>query len=281
MDIKISREVENALLEDAPWGDITSKLTIDKHQSSIAHLTSKSDSVACGHEYFLSSFKLLDETISIETYIPEGNWVKSGEIVMTVKGNTRAILQAERVGLNYFCHMSGIATEVRKIATLIGSTDCKVVDTRKTLPHLRLAQKHAVEVGGGINHRMDLSSAILIKDNHICAVGNIYDAVSLAKDRSPHTMNVEVEVTDIDQARSAIDAGADILLLDNMTPEQIEKIIEIVPDGIKTEASGGITPLNCKAYAETGVDTISMGYITHSVKSADFSLEFEHLKINP
>lgn len=275
MDIRITDEVKRALLEDAPWGDITSDLMINECETSTAHLMSKSDSVACGHEYFSTSFKLLDESVLVEIYIPEGSWVKPGEIVMTLKGNTRAILRAERIGLNYFCHMSGIATEVRKIATLIRDTDCKVVDTRKTLPHLRLSQKHAVKVGGGINHRMDLSSAILIKDNHICAVGNVADAVALAKENSPHTMSVEVEVTDIDQAKSAISAGADILLLDNMSPEQIEEILEIVPEGVRTEASGGITPLNCKAYAQTGVDTISMGYITHSVKSVDYSLEFE------
>jgi nicotinate-nucleotide pyrophosphorylase (carboxylating) len=275
LDLNIKEQVRLALMEDTPWGDITSELLIPSDSTSTAHLTSKSDSVACGHEYFVTAFLLLDEYIEIEEFIYEGDRVRPGDIVMTVKGDTRSILQAERVALNYFCHMSGIATEVRKIATVIKDTDCKVIDTRKTLPHLRHAQKYAVKIGGGMNHRMDLSSAILIKDNHILAVGSVSKAVSLAKENAPHVMKVEVEVKNIDEAHEAINAGANILLLDNMNPAQIEKILEIVPDGIITEASGGINPTNCRGYAESGVDTISMGWLTHSVKSADFSLEFE------
>ncbi len=275
MDMIIRNQVQKALEEDAPWGDITSELLIPVDSESTAHLTSKSNSVVCGNDYFIMAFLLLDEMAEIEEFMAEGEQAKPGDIVMTIKGNTRKILQAERIGLNYFCHMSGIATEVRKIAILLDGTDCNVVDTRKTLPHLRHAQKHAVKVGGGVNHRMDLSSAILIKDNHILAVGGVTEAVSRAKDGAPHVMKVEVEVKNKDEAKQAIAAGADILLLDNMTPDEIEEILELVPEHVITEASGGINPTNCRAYAESGVDVVSMGWLTHTVKNADFSLEFE------
>jgi len=273
--MQAKRLVEMALLEDNPWGDVTTNTLIPKDDATLAHLTAKSKSIACGHDFFKLAFSLVDPATKFEEFYPEGSRVNPGDIVITVEGDTQSILTAERVALNFFCHMSGIATFTRNIVTLLEGTDTVIADTRKTLPLLRLAQKHAVRVGGGTNHRMDLSSHVLIKDNHIAACGGVWGAVTRAKESVSHVIKVEVEVKNLDQVREAVDAGADILLLDNMTPAQIANVVEIIPENVITEASGGIDLSNVRDYADAGVDVISMGCLTHSVKNADFSLEFE------
>lgn len=273
--IEIKKIVQKALHEDLAWGDITSELTIPEESKSSAKLTAKSDSVVCGLEFFKTAFLLLDPGIIFEGEISEGTFVKKGEIAVSLYGKTRPILAAERTALNFFNHMSGIATLTRSIAEKVSASNCRITDTRKTLPLLRAVERYSVKVGGGVNHRMDLSSSILIKDNHLRAVGSVAKAVAIAKQKAPHVMKVEVEVTNLSEAKEAFESGADIVLLDNMTPDQIREIVKIAPKNIILEASGKINAENCHDYAKTGVHVISMGSLTHSAKSSDFSLEFD------
>ncbi len=271
--ITLKKLVKKALLEDIAWGDITTALTIPEGSVSTAILLAKSDAVVCGTQAFLLAFKMLDKEIKAEVFKNEGEQTSKGDIVLKITGKTRAILTAERTALNIFCHMSGIATLTRQVASKIAGTGCKVADTRKTLPLLRAIEKYAVKIGGGVNHRMDLSSSILIKDNHIKAAGGIANAVRLAKNGAPHVMKIEVEATSLAEAKEAINSSVDIILLDNMTPTQIREVIQVVPKGVILEASGNITLDNCQDYANTGIHIISMGSLTHSAKYADFSLE--------
>lgn len=273
--IETKKIVQKALREDLAWGDITSELTIPEESKSSAKLTAKSDSVVCGLEFFKTAFLLLDSGIIFEGELPDGTFVKKGDIVVSIYGKTRPMLAAERTALNFFNHLSGIATLTRSITEKVSSTNCRITDTRKTLPLLRAAQRYAVTVGGGVNHRMDLSSSVLIKDNHLRAVGSVSKAVILAKQKAPHVMKVEVEVTNLAEAKEAFESGADIVMLDNMTPDQIKEIVKIAPKNVILEASGKITAENCLEYAKTGVHVISMGSLTHSAKSSDFSLEFD------
>jgi nicotinate-nucleotide pyrophosphorylase (carboxylating) len=272
--IALKRLVEDALREDIAWGDITTEVCIDASQACKASLTSKSHSVVCGLEVFAMCFRLLDPGCTIEFACLEGSNVKPGDIVATILGKTSAILTAERTALNFFCHMSGIATATARAVSALEGTDCIVADTRKTLPLLRMIEKYAVMVGGGANHRFDLSSLVLIKDNHIKACGSITDAIRLASAATSHTMKIECEVTTPKEAMEAADAGADIIMLDNMSPDDISQLLAVMPEGIYYEASGGITIENCREYALAGVDVISMGSIIHSAPYANFSLEF-------
>lgn len=273
--LEINKIVQKALREDLAWGDITSELTIPLESKSSAKLTAKSDSVVCGLKFFKSAFLLLDPGIIFEGEIPDGTFVKKGDIVVSIYGKTRPMLAAERTALNFFNHMSGIASLTRLITDKVLSTNCRITDTRKTLPLLRAIQRYAVTVGGGVNHRMDLSSSVLIKDNHLRAVGSVSKAVSLAKQKAPHVMKIEVEVTNLAEAKEAFESGADIVMLDNMTPDQIREIAKIAPKNVILEASGKITAENCLEFAKAGAHVISMGSLTHSAKSSDFSLEFD------
>lgn len=272
--IKLKQLVEAALQEDIAWGDITAELCISAQSVTKAALVAKTNAVVCGIQPFTSCFTMLDPKIEIEIVKPEGSVVVPGDVVAYVQGKTRAILSAERTALNFFCHMSGIATATARVMEKLEDTKCIVTDTRKTLPLLRMIEKHAVKVGGGMNHRFDLSSLVLIKDNHIKAAGSVTEAIRLASARISHTMKIECEVTSIDEALEASKAGADIIMLDNMPPSMITTIVDQLPDDIYIEASGGITIDNCREYALAGVDVISMGSITHSAAYANFSLEF-------
>jgi nicotinate-nucleotide pyrophosphorylase (carboxylating) len=265
--------VEKALIEDISWGDITSNALIPQDSITIAKLTAKSDSVVCGLDAFELAFKIHDPSIHVTIKINEGSKTNHGDIVAVVEGNTRSILTSERTALNFFNHMSGIATLTRKVSERIENTGCKVVDTRKTLPLLRMIEKYSVRIGGGQNHRHDLSSLYLIKDNHIQAVGSIEKAVKSAKKAAIYT-KIECEVTNLAGAIEASDAGADIILFDNMKPEQIKEAIKELPKNLLFEASGNIKLENCLEYAQSGVHAISMGSLTHSAPYADFSLEF-------
>lgn len=272
--VRLNKLVEAALQEDIAWGDITAELCISAQSMTKAALVAKTNAVVCGIQPFASCFTMLDPKIEIEIVKPEGSVVVPGDVVAYVQGKTRAILSAERTALNFFCHMSGIATATARVMEKLEDTKCIVTDTRKTLPLLRMIEKHAVKVGGGMNHRFDLSSLVLIKDNHIKAAGSITEAIRLASARISHTMKIECEVTSIDEALEASKAGADIIMLDNISPSMIATVVDQLPDDIYIEASGGITVDNCREYALAGVDVISMGSITHSAPYANFSLEF-------
>jgi len=273
--LTIRNLVRKALEEDLAWGDITSSIMVPEDDMIGARLLCKSECVLCGEYPFTMAFEEVDPLIQCDFHIKEGTLIKPGETAARIFGPTKGMLMAERVALNFLNHMSGIATQTRAVVESIEGTACRVTDTRKTLPLLREIQRHAVRVGGGTNHRMDLSSLVLIKDNHIRAVGSVSKAVLLAKSKVSHVMKVEVEVTCASEAKEAFDAGADIVMLDNMTPDQIKEIVRMKPPHVILEASGKITPQNARDYAESGVDVISMGFLTHSVKSADFSLEFD------
>ncbi len=264
-----------ALKEDMPMGDITTESTVPEDEMSSARLIAKEDIVVAGLEVFCRVFSLLDRNIYIERYVNDGDKVKTGTIILRISGNSRAMLKAERTALNLLQRMSGIATATRKLVDILEGTNAKIVDTRKTAPGLRYLDKMAVRMGGGTNHRFNLSDGVLIKDNHIKASGGITAAVKRAKERVPHTVKIEVETETMEQVKEALAAGADIIMLDNMKPEDMKKAVAYINGRALTEASGNITADNLAIVAETGVDLISSGSLTHSVKAADISLKFE------
>ncbi|NLO99448.1 MAG: carboxylating nicotinate-nucleotide diphosphorylase [Clostridiaceae bacterium] len=264
-----------ALKEDMPMGDITTESTVAEDETSFARLIAKEDMVIAGLEVFCRVFILLDPNTYIERYADDGDKVNAGTIIMKLSGNSRAMLKAERTALNLLQRMSGIATATRKFADILEGTKTKIVDTRKTVPGLRYLDKMAVRMGGGTNHRFSLSDGVLIKDNHIRASGGITAAVKKARARIPHTVKIEVETESLEQVKEALSAGADIIMLDNMTPEAMEEAVLFINGRALTEASGNIAADNLAIVAKTGVDLISSGSLTHSVKAADISLRFE------
>ena len=264
-----------ALKEDMPMGDITTDSTVDEDMVCSAKLIAKEDCVIAGMEVFSRVFALLDPKIYIERYVNDGEKVEKGTVIMFISGNARAMLKAERTALNLLQRMSGIATATRKIADILEGSKAKIVDTRKTAPGLRYLDKAAVRLGGGTNHRFCLSDGVLIKDNHIKAAGGITEAVKRARANIPHTIKIEVETETMDQIKEALSAGADIIMLDNMSIDAMKEAVDHINGRALTEASGNITIENVKIVAETGVDLISSGSLTHSVKAADISLRFE------
>ena len=271
----ITAKVQEALMEDAPYGDITTQFTIDEDKTVTGKLWAKADGVLAGIEVAREAFKLCDETIEFTPLKKDGDELKYGDTIATLKGPSMAILIAERIALNFMQRMSGIATMTNKYVKLISHTNARIVDTRKTTPLLRMFEKYAVRCGGGINHRTGLSDGILIKDNHIIASGGITQAISRAKAQAAHTLKVEVEIKSLAQLKEAMDAKADIIMLDNFSLEDMRKAVEIVDGKAQIEASGGINEETLKAIAETGVDIISSGALTHSVKSLDISLDLD------
>ena len=264
-----------ALKEDMPMGDITTESTVPEDETSCARLIAKEDMVVAGLEVFCRVFSLLDRNIYIERYVNDGDKVKTGTVILRISGNSRAMLKAERTALNLLQRMSGIATATRKLVDILEGTNAKIVDTRKTAPGLRYLDKMAVRMGGGTNHRFNLSDGVLIKDNHIKASGGITAAVKRAKERVPHTVKIEVETETMEQVKEALAAGADIIMLDNMKPEEMKEAVAYINGRALTEASGNITADNLAIVAKTGVDLISSGSLTHSVKAADISLKFD------
>ncbi|MEZ0535833.1 carboxylating nicotinate-nucleotide diphosphorylase [Caldicellulosiruptoraceae bacterium PP1] len=270
----IDKVLTDALIEDMPFGDITTDIMIPEHSKSAAFLKAKEDGVLCGIDVAKRVFELVSKNIEFLKYKEDGDAIKKGEIIAKIFGNTRGILKGERVALNFLQRMSGIATITNIYAEKIKDYKASVTDTRKTLPLLRMLDKYAVFVGGAKNHRYCLSDAVLIKDNHIAAVGNITKAIKLAKNKIPHTMKIEIEVRDLKQFEEALLAGADIIMLDHMNIEDMKKACEIADGKVLVEASGNVTLDNIEDIAKTGVDIISVGAITHSAKSLDISLDF-------
>ena len=274
---QIERIIDIALEEDVARGDRTTELIIPPNMGGSAAIIAKEDGLVCGGEIGRIAFLKVDPSLQVKINIQDGNTVKAGEVVMVVTGRVTSILKAERVILNFLSHLSGVATLTAKYVEQVKGLDVKIADTRKTLPGLRLLEKYAVYAAGGQNNRPDLASGILIKDNHLVAMAakgiSIAEGIAKAK-ADAKGMKVEIEVQNLEQLRQAIDGKPDIIMLDNMSLEDIKQAVKLVPPSINMEASGGITLENVKAVAEAGIDIISVGAITHSAKAIDFSLEF-------
>ena len=274
----IDRILQGALAEDIGTGDITTLSTVPPERTISGRYIAKEDGVLCGLELVARAFALLDASIAYKPLKRDGDAVRKGDLVATVSGNARAILTGERVGLNLLQHMSGVASQTARAVAAVAGTGAKIVDTRKTTPGLRVLDKYAVRAGGGGNHRFGLSDGVLIKDNHIVAAGGIAEAVAASRARAPHSLRVEVEVETLEQLREALAAGADIIMLDNMSVEDMREAVRIVDGRALTEASGNMgdkSDAELRAVAETGVDLISIGALTHSVRALDISLKFD------
>lgn len=264
-----------SLEEDAPNGDITTIATVSPDAVISGRFVAKADGIICGLEIIGRTFEICGGGFELETYFKDGEAVKKGDIIARVKGNAQTILTGERTALNLIQRASGIATLTAAAVAQIKGTSAKICDTRKTMPGLRVLDKYAVRAGGGSNHRFCLSDGILIKDNHIKAAGSITEAVTRAKAYAPHTIKVEVEVETIGELKEALAAKADIIMLDNMSNEMMRESVAIVAGKALTEASGNMGEKDLRAVAETGVDLISIGALTHSVKALDISLKFD------
>lgn len=264
-----------SLEEDAPNGDITTIATVSPDAVISGRFVAKADGIICGLEIIGRTFEICGGGFELETYFKDGEAVRKGDIIARVKGNAQTILTGERTALNLIQRASGIATLTAAAVAQIKGTSAKICDTRKTMPGLRVLDKYAVRAGGGSNHRFCLSDGILIKDNHIKAAGSITEAVTRAKAYAPHTIKVEVEVETISELKEALAAKADIIMLDNMSNEMMRESVAIVAGKALTEASGNMGKKDLRAVAETGVDLISIGALTHSVKALDISLKFD------
>jgi nicotinate-nucleotide pyrophosphorylase (carboxylating) len=273
----IEEVVTRALDEDCAWTDVTSHAVVPPETRGRASIMMKTPGVVAGLEVAQAVFLRVDPSLNFRALINDGQRVKVGDPIATVEGRLASILAAERTALNFLQRLSGIATETRRYVDEIAGLKARIVDTRKTTPGLRLLEKYAVETGGGHNHRLHLGDGILIKDNHLAALRSqgmtLADAVTRAKANAPHTLRIEVEVEKVEEARQAVEASADIVMLDNMSPEEMRRAVGLIAGRALAEASGGITLANVRQVAETGVDLISVGAITHSVKALDISLE--------
>ncbi len=264
-----------SLEEDAPNGDITTIASVDPSEVISGRFIAKADGVICGIEIISRTFELSGGNATVKANFKDGDRIKKGDVIATVTGNAHTILTGERTALNLIQRASGIATLTAAAVAQVEGTSAKICDTRKTMPGLRVLDKYAVRAGGGSNHRFCLSDGILIKDNHIKAAGSITTAVKRAKAYAPHTIKVEVEVETIDELNEALAAKADIIMLDNMSNEMMTEAVRIVNGRAMTEASGNMGEKNLRDVAATGVDLISIGALTHSVKALDISLKFD------
>ncbi|NTU89406.1 MAG: carboxylating nicotinate-nucleotide diphosphorylase [Actinobacteria bacterium] len=262
-----------ALHEDIPHGDITTNSIIRNAVAGEVNLVCKQDGIIAGLGVFERVFKLLDKNATFESACKDGDVVHEGEIIGTVLADVRVLLSGERTALNFLQRMSGVATYTHRMVELLDGTGIKLVDTRKTTPNLRIFEKYAVTVGGGHNHRHNLSDGVLIKDNHICAAGGIHRAVALVKEHASFVRKVEVEVETIEMVQEALDAGADIIMLDNMSPEMMAESVDLISGRAETECSGNVTKERVAELKNIGIDYISSGALTHSSAIIDFSLK--------
>ena len=265
--------IKTALQEDINYLDTTTDLMIPATARSTARFMAKAEGVVCGLEVALRVFELLDPTFSYEIRLPEGSRVAYGDIIAELEGSTRCLLKGERTALNLLQHMSGVASATDRYVRLVEGTRAAITDTRKTLPGLRALQKYAVTVGGGKNHRFNLSDGAMLKDNHIDAAGGIPQAVAAIREKLGHMVKLEVETRNLDEVRQALEAGADVIMLDNMDCPTMKAAVDLVAGRALLEASGGITDETLRAVADTGVDIVSIGALTHSVKALDISMK--------
>ncbi len=265
--------IKEAISEDINYIDVSADYLIPEEQRNDSYFVAKADGVLCGLDIAMRVFTLLDDTFTYTVYKNDGDEVKAGDLIVEFNGKTACLLKGERTALNIIQHMSGIATATNKAVKLCEGTNASVTDTRKTLPGLRALQKYAVVCGGGKNHRYNLSDGAMLKDNHIDAGGGITNAVAILRSKLGHMVKIEVETRNFDEVKEAVDAGADIIMLDNMTNAQMKECVEYINGRAKTEASGNITLDNIADVAKTGVDIISLGALTHSVKAFDISMK--------
>ena len=276
MKLNVDNLILSALQEDITSEDITTNSVMPCYQLGEVDLICKEDGVIAGLDVFKRVFELLDEKTEVTFTVKDGDFVTNGQKIGLVKGDIRVLLSGERTALNYLQRMSGIATYTRKIADLLEGTSTKLLDTRKTTPNMRIFEKYAVKIGGGYNHRYNLSDGILLKDNHIGAAGGVKEAVTMAKEYAPFVRKIEVEVENLDMLKEALEAGADIIMLDNMSVEDMKEAVKLCKGKAETECSGNVTKENVARLVDIGVDYISSGALTHSSPILDLSLKNLH-----
>lgn len=276
MKLNADHLIMEALKEDITSEDITTNAVMREACPGEVQLICKQDGVIAGLEVYKRVFELLDEKTEVEFYVKDGDVVKNKQLMGVVRGDIRVLLSGERVALNYLQRMSGIATYTRSIVDLLEGSKTRLLDTRKTTPNMRVFEKYAVKVGGGCNHRYNLSDGILLKDNHIGAAGSVVKAIEMAKEYAPFVRKIEIEVENLEMVKEAVEAGADIIMLDNMTPDEMREAIKIIDGRAQTECSGNVTKENVSRLVSVGVDYISSGALTHSAPILDISMKNLH-----
>ena len=276
LKLNVDPLILGALKEDITSEDVSTNSVMPEPKLGEVDLICNEDGIICGLQVFSRTFQLLDDSTNVELYVKDGDKVKKGQALAKVTGDIRVLLCGERTALNYLQRMSGIASYTHSVATLLEGTGIKLLDTRKTTPNNRIFEKYAVRVGGGNNHRYNLTDGVLLKDNHIGAAGGVKEAISMAKEYAPFVRKIEVEVETLDMVREAVEAGADIIMLDNMSTEDMQEAIRIIDGRAKTECSGNVTKENISRLTSLGVDYISSGALTHSAPILDISLKNLH-----
>ena len=276
MQLQADKLIRMALEEDITSEDVSTNAVMPTKVQGTVDLIAKEDGVIAGMDVYVRVFKLLDEDTEVEMFCHDGDEVREGDLMAKVTGDIRVLLSGERVALNYLQRMSGIATYTRSVAKLLEGSGVTLLDTRKTTPNCRVFEKYAVRVGGGCNHRYNLSDGVLLKDNHIGAAGSITKAIQMAKAYAPFVRKIEIEVETLEQVKEAVEAGADIIMLDNMTPEVMKQAVELIDGRAQTECSGNITKENIQKIREIGVDFVSSGALTHSAPILDISMKNLH-----
>lgn len=276
MKMQADKLIRMALQEDITSEDVSTNAVMRSAVKGTVDLIAKEDGIIAGLDVYARVFQILDEKTEVHFNFKDGDAVKKGNLLATVNGDIRVLLSGERVALNYLQRMSGIATYTSQVAKLLEGSKVTLLDTRKTTPNCRVFEKYAVRVGGGCNHRYNLSDGVLLKDNHIGAAGSVAKAVAMAKEYAPFVRKIEIEVETMDQVKEAVEAGADIIMLDNMTPEMMKEAVNFIDGRAQTECSGNITKENIQKILETGVDFVSSGALTHSAPILDISMKNLH-----
>ena len=276
MKMQADKLIRMALQEDITSEDVSTNAVMRSAVKGTVDLIAKEDGIIAGLDVYARVFQILDEKIEISFNFKDGDAVKKGDLLGTVTGDIRVLLSGERVALNYLQRMSGIATYTKQVSKLLEGSKVTLLDTRKTTPNCRVFEKYAVRIGGGCNHRYNLSDGVLLKDNHIGAAGSVAKAVAMAKEYAPFVRKIEIEVETMEQVKEAVEAGADIIMLDNMTPEMMKEAVELIAGRAQTECSGNITKENIAKILETGVDFVSSGALTHSAPILDISMKNLH-----
>ena len=276
MKMQADQLIRMALQEDITSEDVSTNAVMPTEVKGTVDLIAKEDGIIAGLDVYARVFQMLVEKTEIDFKCKDGDEVKKGELMATLTGDIRVLLSGERVALNYLQRMSGIATYTRQVAKLLEGSKVTLLDTRKTTPNCRVFEKYAVRVGGGCNHRYNLSDGVLLKDNHIGAAGSITKAITMAKEYAPFVRKIEIEVETLEQVKEAVEAGADIIMLDNMTPEVMKQAVELIDGRAQTECSGNITKENIARIREIGVDFVSSGALTHSAPILDISMKNLH-----
>ena len=276
MKMQADKLIRMALQEDITSEDVSTNAVMRSAVKGTVDLIAKEDGIIAGLDVYAKVFQILDEKTEISFNFKDGDAVKKGDLLGTVTGDIRVLLSGERVALNYLQRMSGIATYTKQVSKLLEGSKVTLLDTRKTTPNCRVFEKYAVRIGGGCNHRYNLSDGVLLKDNHIGAAGSVAKAVAMAKEYAPFVRKIEIEVETMEQVKEAVEAGADIIMLDNMTPEMMKEAVELIAGRAQTECSGNITKENIAKILETGVDFVSSGALTHSAPILDISMKNLH-----